>query len=256
MLINLLKCGFYSQDTRVIEHTMVLFRRIMDEYDKLNKYADFFDWYIQTPTKENNNIGGGLDASIFIFNKFTEFREPAIEFMTSAFRGNLHKLLPALKENQGKDKKMWTQKFLNETAMMWIKYAPPGEFSKYMILNSGIIQESIKQTDNTGKFDKETRSTNLSLIAELWSLDPALIQDNDVKITEDENVLQYTLTMFKKATRDKSKAIKMGAMGLMFYLLEKFAAEKNTTAPVFYKILVYSMVEGHSDDIAREQFMR
>ena len=46
------------------------------------------------------------------------------------------------------------------------------------------------------------------------------------------------------------------SLGQSFRLLDEFAAERNQYAPVFYKLLVFSLIENHRDITTREYMMK
>jgi hypothetical protein len=46
----------------------------------------------------------------------------------------------------------------------------------------------------------------------------------------------------RKCSREKSVPARIVAISLMFRLLEKFADDKNSSAPVIYKSLIFNLV--------------
>ena len=60
--------------------------------------------------------------------------------------------------------------------------------------------------------------------------------------------------MLKRASRDKHKPLRMIALVVMFKLLDKFAEDKNSSAPAIYKTLIFSMVENPNDSVIRELY--
>ena len=76
------------------------------------------------------------------------------------------------------------------------------------------------------------------------------------KIEEQDYVSAAILNTLKRAARDRSKAITIATIGLMFKLLEHFAAEKNNYAAVVYKTLTFSVIENYSNLNMREFLLR
>ena len=62
--------------------------------------------------------------------------------------------------------------------------------------------------------------------------------------------------MLKKSGRDRLKNLRIVAVSLMFRLLEKFAEEKNSSAPALYKALIFSLIENPSDLNLREHYLQ
>jgi hypothetical protein len=60
--------------------------------------------------------------------------------------------------------------------------------------------------------------------------------------------------MLKRGSRDKHRPIRIIAVSLMFKLLDKFAEDKNNSAPALYKTLIYSLIENPYDPITRELY--
>lgn len=63
------------------------------------------------------------------------------------------------------------------------------------------------------------------------------------------------MATLRKCSRDKSIAAKIVAISLMFRLLDKFAVEKNMSAPLIYKSLIFTMVESCHDPTLREHYL-
>lgn len=69
-------------------------------------------------------------------------------------------------------------------------------------------------------------------------------------------MLESTLKVFKRSCRDKNRSLRICAIGMLFRLLDQFAGAKNNQAPVLYKILTFSLVENHADEVTREYMMQ
>ena len=63
------------------------------------------------------------------------------------------------------------------------------------------------------------------------------------------------MSVLKKGCRDKSKAVSILSMNLMFSLLDSFAADRNRFAPILYKALTFIMVDSYSNLELREEML-
>jgi hypothetical protein len=61
--------------------------------------------------------------------------------------------------------------------------------------------------------------------------------------------------VLKKGCRDRSKAVSILSMNLMFSLLDSFAADRNKFAPILYKALTFIMVDSYSNLELREEML-
>ena len=62
-------------------------------------------------------------------------------------------------------------------------------------------------------------------------------------IESKDNLSTKILQALKVGVKDKNKSLKIVAISLMFKLLDTFAELRISTAPVLYKLLIYSLVE-------------
>lgn len=60
--------------------------------------------------------------------------------------------------------------------------------------------------------------------------------------------------MLKRGARDKYRPIRTVAICGLFRVLDKFAEDKNNSAPSIYKTLIFSLVENPNDPILRELY--
>lgn len=63
------------------------------------------------------------------------------------------------------------------------------------------------------------------------------------------------LKNINKASKNSHSLAKIVVLGRVFHLLEEFITEKNSFAPVLYKMLTFSMVENHEDRLLQEFLM-
>ena len=85
-------------------------------------------------------------------------------------------------------------------------------------------------------------------MCDLWEIYPT-------KIEEQEGLANQILLMLKKGIRDNFSSLKMISITYLFRLLENFASERNPFAPIVYKILTFSLIENHEDQVLREQLL-
>lgn len=60
--------------------------------------------------------------------------------------------------------------------------------------------------------------------------------------------------MLKRGARDKHRPLRTVSIALIFRILDKFAEEKNPSAPALYKTLIFSLVENPNDSSVREMY--
>ena len=69
MLLSALKCGFFSDDFEVSGRAFKLFSKISNDLNSYGYQKVFARWYLQKPDTENGNLGGGLEATLYMLNK-------------------------------------------------------------------------------------------------------------------------------------------------------------------------------------------
>ena len=93
----------------------------------------------------------------------------------------------------------------------------------------------------------DVRGTALSLLCEIWLLIP-----QEIEMGARADVPKAILTLLKKAARDASLSLQIGALTNLFQLLSGFANEAHSYAPYIYKTLIFSLIENHANEVARE----
>lgn len=141
-------------------------------------------------------------------------------------------------------------------SVMDLIYAMGGlttQMSKDMMINSGVIDYWIEYALRFSDFDginpPELRATSLSFLCLLWNYLPD-------KIQEKGDVAQAILTMFKRGCRDRSRNLRTVCCEMMFQMLENFAQERNSFAPILYKSLTFLLIEFYTDIEIREAMMK
>ncbi len=109
----------------------------------------------------------------------------------------------------------------------------------------------------TTKFSENAiKSACISLIAEIWTLEPHLISDNPKSYRDGSSILDTCLKVFKNTCKFSSRSMKLSTLGLMFKLLDQFAQSRDNQAPVIYKLLTFALIENIHDDDIREFMLR
>jgi hypothetical protein len=93
----------------------------------------------------------------------------------------------------------------------------------------------------------EERISSLTLLSDIWFSFTEYIDNKPDRVA-------FILQVLKKACRDRQRSLRIVAVSLQFRLLDKFAEEKNPSAPAIYKSLIFSLIENPADLILREHY--
>jgi DNA-binding ferritin-like protein (Dps family) len=119
------------------------------------------------------------------------------------------------------------------------------------VRESGILDYwvdlSLEQAGIDAQKSPDEKIAALTLLTEIWL---AYTDYLDKK----EDRLSFVQGVLKKAARDRQRSLRIVAVSLMFRLLDKFAEEKNSSAPALYKSLIFSLIENPSDILMREHY--
>jgi hypothetical protein len=130
------------------------------------------------------------------------------------------------------------------------------EVVQKIFTESNLIEDLLTNA-MTNKFsENDIKSASLSLLAEIWTLEPSIISNNPKSFTDGNSVLDTCLKVFKNTVKFSSRSMKLSTLGLMFKLLDQFAQSRDNQAPVIYKLLTFAMVENIHDDDLREFMLR
>lgn len=113
------------------------------------------------------------------------------------------------------------------------------ELMKSEILNFW-IDNALRLIDNQGPASIEERIVGLTFLGEVWFSFSSFV-DNRPDI---QSTLMQTL---RKCSRERSLTARIVAISLSFRLLDKFAFEKNVSAPTLYKSLIFTLIESFHD---------
>lgn len=125
-----------------------------------------------------------------------------------------------------------------------------------LLVENTLIDDLLNHA-STNKFSENyLKSSCISLLAEIWTLEPSLISENPKKCKDGSSVLDTCLKVFKNTCKFASRSMKLATIGLMFKLLDQFAKSRDNQAPVIYKLLTFTMIENIHDDDIREFMLR
>jgi len=125
------------------------------------------------------------------------------------------------------------------------------KFQKEMVeqsLLTLIIEKCIRFTDLDPSNTSEIRIASITLLTEAWLTYSSFIDKNPNFVSSIQHV-------YKKNVRDRVRSVRLVTATQMFKLLDKFSAEKNSSAPFLYKTLIFSLVESPQDQSSRELFL-
>lgn len=119
--------------------------------------------------------------------------------------------------------------------------------SKDLIISQGvmdfIIDLALEQAENL-LIQPDERMTAINIICEIW-VETEVIENS-------ENFSSRVIKTFEKISREKSILLKISCLGRFFTLLETFAYNKSSYAPVLYKIITFALVENYSEIETKE----
>jgi len=64
------------------------------------------------------------------------------------------------------------------------------------------------------------------------------------------------MSVLKKGSRDRSKALSTLSINLMSSLLDVFSKERNKYAPIVYKAMTFILIEGYLNNDLREEMLK
>lgn len=110
------------------------------------------------------------------------------------------------------------------------------------IISGGLVEYwvelCIRQAENDGKHSPDERIASVTMLCDVWTLFPKVIEDRD-------DFVDNIIAALKRGSRDKYKPMRLSTIAQMFRLLDNFSSAKNPSAPLLYKTLSHSLVENH-----------
>jgi len=217
--LSALKCGFYSEYFTVSDLAFKLFSKISTDLNSFGYQKVFARWYLQVPEQDNGKLGGGLEATLFMLDKHSQIVESVALLIISTFHGSFELLIPEIKENHIKDNLPKVYTLLNDLLPFLHKHHR-AEVAEKLLRGSSLIEELLTHADTNKNSENLLKAAALSLLAEIWSLEPALISDDTKKTNNGLSILELTLKVFKNTCKFSSKGLKLSTLGLMFKLLD------------------------------------
>lgn len=108
---------------------------------------------------------------------------------------------------------------------------------------------SLEQAGIDSQKSPEEKIAALTLVAEIWFSYTDYVDAKPDRVGFIQQVL-------KKSGRDRVRSLRLVSVSLMFRLLDKFAEEKNSSAPALYKALIFSLIENPNDFNLREHYLQ
>jgi len=112
------------------------------------------------------------------------------------------------------------------------------------VKESGILDFWVDMCLELGGLDTqntaEEKIAAMTLLAEIWISYTEYVDRKPDRV----NFIQ---SIFKKSARDRLRGLRIVTVSLMFRILDKFAEDKNTSAPALYKSLIFSLIENPTD---------
>ena len=190
---------------------------------------------------------GGLELSLSAFKRHQDLAGDLIHFVQNfssimnssiltVYRDELRKLFPQSEEYIS---------VVNDMFPFLVIH------SNKEVRESGILDFWIDMCLELGGLDgqnsAEEKIAAMTLLTEIW------ISYTDYVDRKPDRV-NFIQAILKKSVRDRLRGLRIVTASLMFRLLDKFAEEKNSSAPALYKSLIFSLIENPTDIQIREHY--
>ena len=142
--------------------------------------------------------------------------------MISTFKGRFELFLPEIKENHYRQDLTKLYILVNDLLPFLHRHYKE-EVVEKVLRESTLIEDLLNLATQNKMNDNALKSACITLLAEIWSLEPQLISENPKPCPDNSSVLESCLKVFKNTCKFASKSMKMTTVGLMFKLLEQFA---------------------------------
>lgn len=237
LMLSSLRSGFLSKNLDTVLWCCRLFSKLGLELLECDMLPPAWDWFV--------NEGGGIEACLQASNRFTYDVKPQIVSVLIQFgRNTLFELFTIQLRNYIPDTVNYfatINEFLPSLCEM--------RTSKQELANGGIIsfwlEMCIRESDSDKSRPADVRIAGINFLCDLWMLFPNVVENHEEISTELLNTL-------KRALRDKLDILKFACIAKVFHLLENFANERNSFAPIIYKTLTFYLVENYRDHFIRE----
>jgi hypothetical protein len=155
----------------VSDRAFRLFWKISSDLNEFGYQKVFAKWLFQKPDSDNGRLGGGLEATLFMLNKHSQIAESVALLLISSFKDSFELLIPEIKESHIKDDlpKLYT---LIGDLLPFLHKHHKDEVVEKLMRDTPLIEDLLKQADTNRFSDNPLKSACLSLLAEIWSLEP------------------------------------------------------------------------------------
>jgi hypothetical protein len=130
---------------------------------------------------------------------------------------------------------------------------PETQISKDALSFSGVsdfmIELAIRQSEYDGVNSQDERIAAIVYLSEFWQKHLSFVEERP-------QIQELILNVLKKVSRDNDKLIRVVSIEHLFILLEIFANDHHSAAPLLYKQLTFLLVEYHMELEMREQVIK
>lgn len=113
MLLNAIKSGFYSEYMNVVEWTFKVFVKLASDYHDTECLEHHIKWFLLLPSSNNQNLGGGMEASLYGLSRNASLVESMSLLLSITFKDNFPRMLLELRTNHIKSLSQYFA-FINE----------------------------------------------------------------------------------------------------------------------------------------------
>ncbi len=230
MVMNALKGGLYCKKPEIALESLQVLGNLAADFDALELGTLAWQWYVSAE--------GGLDGTLHALRKHSQTADAVATLIVHIAKGKLQDLFKQhVKALVPEPEPYWR---LLATLMAPLGRLQVAEEQQQEV--AGVIENLFdacsRLADNDGRHSLAQRSVSLGCLCEMWLAFPSVCEAK-------EEVANYILTALTRGTRDKSGALQMYSLALMFALLDGFAEQKRPFAPALYKAATFALVESY-----------
>ena len=126
------------------------------------------------------------------------------------------------------------------------------QVDKSKIIRSGLLDFWIdlcsREAENDSKIQSGEKLIALAILSDIWLLFTEFVDSKD----DMANTLLFVL---KRAVRERNKSIRLTSIAYLFKILDKLSQQKNKSAPMIYKTLIFSLIENPNEPSIREMYL-
>lgn len=251
--LNCLKPGLLSKNIDVVYLAGRVLSKVAYDLTEKNLISNAWDWFIMPE--------GGLEACVLMLKRHDSASEVVVSIIMNFARFHLYEFftvyLKRILDSDGlyisflcdlAEGLSKVKSFCDE----FIGSSTKADIEKSQIKNENdMVQKiladklvSIKKSwvslikDESSSLNMNIRLIICQFLGEVWS--------NFSYYFEEESECYDLLDIFKSLARDKAVQVQYSSITQMFRLLFQFSKEKNFMAPIFYKSLVFILIENQN----------